>query len=283
MPDARPEAQVGGSLPPAVPSMIRAMSDAPPAFRTILEEPTPLPVPLWVHPEWAAAFPWLAQGTTGRGHGEAPFDLALFGSAPAREALERWWALGRALDTPRMVHARQVHGAAVRFHRNGPPGLHVAEPCDGHVTRTPGVLLGVTTADCVPIQVVAPRARAVAALHGGWRGVAAGILERGLHVLGERLAVDAAGVHVHLGPAICGDCYEVGPEVHAALGLDVPAGPAPVDLRAALARRAVAAGVSAECVTVSGHCTRCGGSPFFSHRGGCRERQLGVLGVRCGS
>lgn len=256
------------------------MTPSPSLARVVAETSVPGEVPLWSHPDWSREFPWLVQGTTGSGVGERPFDLALFGDTSARQAMERWKALGAATGMPSLVHGRQVHEAAVCFHGGVPPGLHVTWATDGHATRSPGVLLTVSTADCVPVLVVAPEVRAVAALHAGWRGAAAGILERGLEVLGERVAARADQVHVHFGPAICGGCYEVGPEVHVALGLEAPEGPTPVDLRAALADRAVTAGVARDRITVSAHCTRCGDSPFFSHRAGCRERQLGLVGVR---
>ncbi len=67
-----------------------------------------------------------------------------------------------------------------------------------------------------------------------------------------------------------------------ALGLPRPGAPTPLDLRAALLRRAVAAGVRRERVTISGHCTLCGGSGLFSHRGGDPHRHVGFLGIRAG-
>lgn len=236
-------------------------------------------VPFVTHPGWAEGFPWLVQGTTTTGEDE-PFDLALFGDAPGRAAHPRWDLLREATGFPRAVHGRQVHRTRVLLHHEGPPGLHLAPDTDGHATRAPGVLLTVATADCVPIFLVDPPRRAVALLHGGWRGVAAGILERGVEVLGERLGTDARELHMHLGPAICGSCYEVGPEVHAALSLEEPERPTPVDLRAVLAERAGALGVPRERVSVSGHCTRCTGSPLFSHRGGDAGRQVSFIGVR---
>lgn len=232
-------------------------------------------VPLHVHPEWEREFPWLVQGTTGR-----PFDLGLFGEGPSGEVVERWGALAGALGVGRVVHGRQVHEATVRVHGEGSPGLLIAPDADGHVTRASGVLLTVATADCVPVSVVDPERRVVAMLHAGWRGAAAGILERGVEVLGERFRSEPRVLRVHLGPAICGSCYEVGPEVHEALGLEPPDAPTPVDLRGVLAARVVEAGVAAGRVSASSHCTRCGGSSFYSHRGGCRERQVGFLGVR---
>lgn len=230
---------------------------------------------------WREAFPWLVQGTTTRGPGPEHFDLGLFSDAsPSSSVQAAWERLRGASGCARVVHARQIHGPGVRYHGPGTPGIHLAEPCDGHATAVPGVLLAVTVADCVPVFVVDERRRAVALLHAGWRGAAEGILERGIASLGERAGSLPGDLHVHLGPAICGRCFEVGPEVFRGLGLPEPAGPAPVDLRAALAWRAVAEGVEGRRVTVSEHCTRCGDAGLFSHRGGDRERQVGFLGIR---
>ncbi len=249
-------------------------------FRVVSEGASP-PAPGFVHPGWREAFPWLVQGTTGRAHEGAPLDLGLFSDAsPSRAVQDGWARLRRAAGLSRVVHAPQVHGAAVRWHDDGPPGLQVAEPCDGHATDRPGILLTVSVADCVPAFVVDPERRAVAVVHAGWRGAAAGILERGIAVLGERAGSRPGDLHVHLGPSICGDCYEVGPEVFEALGLPVPDTNTPVDLRAALADRARRTGVDPERITISGRCTLCDLGEHFSHRGGDGHRQVGYLGIR---
>lgn len=238
-------------------------------------------VPALLHPEWARRFPWLVQGTTTRSVARSAFDLGLFaGASPGHVVHENWNRLLEVTGLPCAAHARQVHGADVRVHRSVSAGLTVVEPCDGHATGQPGVLLAVTVADCVPIFVVAAEIRAVAVLHAGWRGAAGGVLEAGIAVLTEDLGADLAEVHVHLGPSICGACYEVGPEVFEALGQPVPDAPTPIDLRAVLAERAAAIGVRGDRVTISSHCTRCTGSGLFSHRAGDEERQVGYLGVR---
>ncbi|HSH44385.1 MAG TPA: polyphenol oxidase family protein, partial [Longimicrobiales bacterium] len=175
------------------------------------------------------------------------------------------------------VHARQAHGAEIVDHANPPAeGLLLLEGMDGHATGRAGFLLTVSVADCVPVFLVRPADRRVAVLHAGWRGTAAGMVPRGIRHLGQGSPGD---LMVHLGPAICGPCYEVGPEVHEALGLPRPDRNTPVDVRAVQATQALDAGVPADRVTVSRHCTRCG-EGFFSHRAGSPGRQMGVIGVR---
>lgn len=241
--------------------------------------------PALVHPGWRDAFPWLLQGTTVRGPGEAPFDLGLFSGGSPREAVRRRWSdLVASLEMDMAVHSPQPHGSVVGD--PGRPSLHRAAPLalvearDGHLTAEPGVLLAVTVADCVPVFVVDPVRKAVAMVHAGWRGAAAGILEEGLAAMRSTFGTSAEDVHLHLGPAICGDCYEVGPEVFRAFGLRPPPGPAPIDVREILAGRAVVAGVDPGRLTVSEHCTRCTDSGLFSHRGGDAFRQVGYLGIR---
>ncbi|MDH3205905.1 MAG: polyphenol oxidase family protein [Gemmatimonadota bacterium] len=238
-------------------------------------------IPALVHSGWLGHFPWLVQGTTTRGSGSPEFDLGLFsGASPGHRVHEHWDRLLARTEMACSVHARQLHEADVRLHRAVKKGLTIADPCDGHVTDTPGVLLAVATADCVPIFVVSPEPRAVAVLHAGWRGTVAGVLERGLDVLGDELGRSRSDLHLHLGPAICGHCYEVGSEVFEALGLPSPGAPTPIDLRQILVQRAVTVGVSLEHITVSTHCTRCTDSGLFSHRGGDGARQLGYMGIR---
>lgn len=246
----------------------------PPGVRRLRERPAGGDVPLHVLGEWTERFPWLVHGATGRGD-DGSFDLGLFGEEPVGQVLARWRALREATGTPAAVHALQVHGPIVRTHDSPAAGLHVLEGVDGHVTGEPGLLLAVAIADCVPISLVDESRRRVALLHGGWRGTAAGIIEAGLDSLGG----DPGDLHAHLGPAICGDCYEVGPEVHEGLGLPTPERNMPVDLRAVQSRQLLAAGLAPDRVTVSVHCTRCG-EGFFSHRGGSTGRQMGVLGIR---
>ncbi len=206
-------------------------------------------------PGWDVSLPWLEAGTTWRG----------------QDPLAMGW------DS--VVRSRQVHGAETRLHAELPAGEHVVGDGDGHVTRSGGLLLTVTLADCVPVFVADPVRRAVALLHAGWRGAAAGVVERGLAVMGEAFGTGAEDLYVHLGPAICGACYEVGPEVFEALGERVPCAAAPIDLRGVIRRRAIAAGVGAGRLTVNRECTLCGDGRYYSHRRGDTGRHLGFIGI----
>ena len=242
---------------------------------------TDAPVPYRPVSRWTARFPWITAGMTHRGTGDSPFDLRLFGDAASPAAGHRWQALLAATGFTGAAHARQVHGTRIVVPAALREGLYAGgKPADGHATSASGVLLAVTVADCVPVYLVDPEHHAVALLHAGWRGTSAGIVEAGVGILTRRFGTRPADLHVHLGPAICGDCYEVGPEVFRALGLPTPAGPEPVDVRAVLAGQAHTLGVPHSRVSVSGACTLCGDGGYFSHRRGDRERQVAFLGIR---
>jgi YfiH family protein len=250
--------------------------------RYVAEAPGPGDVPLWVHPEWREAFPWLIQGTTGAGDAE-PFDLGLSGAQPVGPVMERWRLLRRQTGVETVAHSRQVHRAEVFVHRGrAAPGIMVMDGFDGHATAVPGLLLTAGVADCVPVSLVDPERKAIAMVHSGWRGTAAGIVEKAIAILTGDLGSSLEDLVMHCGPAICGKCYEVGPEVHAGVRPHEtpPEKPACIDLREAIAERAAAAGVRPERITLSAHCTRCGPGAFFSHRAGSPARQMGVLGIR---
>lgn len=254
-----------------------------PLGRTIEERSAPGDLPLWHHPEWLERMPWLLQGVTGRGDAPEPFDLGLFGREPVGTVLDRWQRLRTTTCMRRVVHSRQVHGAELCSHGSGEEsGLLVGSGHDGHLTRSAGVLLTVSVADCVPVYLVDAGRRAIALVHAGWRGVAAGVVERAIERLRAWSGDSGEEVWLHCGPSICGSCYEVGPEVHAAVTPEepTPTVPTPIDLRATIIQRAVNAGIAAERTTTSAHCTRCGPGVFFSHRAGSPARQMAILGIR---
>ncbi len=189
-----------------------------------------------------------------------------------------------------VVRSRQVHGARCRIHRADglvgqnrnkrlPTGECMADDGDGHATRDPGVLLAVTLADCVPVFVADPVNCAVGIFHAGWRGTAAGVVENGLRAMRGAFGSEAAELRLHLGPAICGRCYEVGPEVFAALGEIPPPRPHHLDLRRVIRRRVLATGVPPGHLTTSAECTLCGDGRYYSYRGGDGGRHLGLIGI----
>jgi hypothetical protein len=202
-------------------------------------------------------------------------DYALDEPEPRADNLARWHDLLRTLGprVPRLVSARQVHGARVAEHAASWEGwLRVAD-ADAHLLRAPGVAAAITVADCVPVFVAHPSGP-VALVHAGWRGVASRVLAATLERMRE-LGLDPAELRVHFGPAICGRCYEVGPDVYERLTGWRTKRHRQVDLRALLAEQARDAGVRA--MSASAHCTRCDNDRFFSHRAGDAKRQIAVV------
>ncbi len=228
---------------------------------------------------WEEEHPGLRAGVTA---GAEAGDLGVASRRPPAEWLEQveaaLWALGgRGIALPRQVHGGRVVEVCGR-----PTGVLVPGEADGLSTGETGTFLAVTVADCVPVFVLDPENRAVALLHAGWRGTAGGILETGLAAMEKRYGSRRSKLLVHLGPAICGSCYEVGPEVVRSLGRDAN-GKVRLDLRAELADRAAGRGIAAPNLTRSEACTRCGSDHFFSHRGtGTAKRMAAFLGWQAG-
>jgi len=134
---------------------------------------------------------------------------------------------------------------------------------DALLEDTPGSVVAVKTADCLPILLADARHRAVAAVHAGWRGTVARIAVEALHAMGERFGTDPADVHAAIGPGIGKCCYEVGAEVATQFGEQ---GRAHIDLAAANRMELGAAGVAPERIYIANLCTRCGAEEFHSFR-----------------
>jgi len=228
--------------------------------------------------EWRERF-GLVAGLTVRG-GNGGFSLGLQTEEPVGQVMGRWRAFLHAVAPafPAFQMARQAHASVVVWHEGVGPGWHVATDVDGHATAQAGLLLGVTVADCVPVYLAARDGRTFALLHAGWRGIAAGILERGVGLVAARAGVGPADLVAHLGVGICGGCYEVGPEVVRAIEGRRTRRPVQLDLRDALAQRAARLGLGE--LTRSPHCTACSRDRFFSHRGssGRDGRMVAYLG-----
>jgi len=197
------------------------------------------------------------------------------GDDPVRDVMARWDRLREELSAagPRLATARQVHGNRVISHGIGWEGWLRGGDADGHFALDRGTGMAVSIADCVPV-FLAHSSGAAALLHSGWRGTASRIVERALDLFESR-GMPGSELTMHLGPAICGGCYEVSPDVFERLiGRSVDRATT-VDLRAIIADHARQRGVRR--ISISESCTRCDNDRFYSHRAGDGGRQLGVL------
>lgn len=195
---------------------------------------------------------------------------------PVRDVMGRWDALRAMLAGDgvfRLATASQVHGAQVVTHGSGWDGWLRGNTADGHFASERGTALAVTVADCVPVFIAHPSG-SIAALHSGWRGTAQHIVEQGIRAF-MLAGMPASELAIHLGPAICGGCYEVSPDVVASLTGRVVRAAERVDLRELIAAHARAAGVPR--VTISPWCSRHDNGRFFSHRAGDDGRQVGMI------
>jgi len=253
-----------------------------------------------------------------------------FTAADSREAVaENRRLLAEAItgsrDTP-LIPVRQIHSSVVRFAGSADgacaqPGageLRRGEPSrgDGLMTNTPGLLLAVQTADCIPVLVADRRQRVVAAFHAGWRGTVKRIVESGVGRMRLEYGCRPNDMIAAIGPGIGACCYAVGEEVlssfesqftyFADLFCEVydsdpvrtkypmlfltqrapghsPIGPSlHLDLIEANRRQLLAAGLPARSIKVVGGCTSCQRDLFFSHRAsqGHAGRMMSVIGVR---
>ena len=201
--------------------------------------------------------------------------FGLAGSEPVSEVMGRWTAVQKELASAaaRLASIRQVHGNRILVHTGGWEGWLRSSEADGHIASERGIALAVGIADCVPVFVAHPSG-IVGMLHSGWRGTVAQITTRAIELF-ERYDYPASDLAVHLGPAICGRCYEVSAEVREQLTGQPTTRPGHVDLRSLIAEQAKNAGVKR--VTVSSSCTRCDNDRFFSHRAGDAGRQIAVI------
>jgi YfiH family protein len=127
--------------------------------------------------------------------------------AENRRRLAAELGAGLTLVTLSQIHSATVHAAPLaartaNAHTEG----------DGLVTATPGVALGILTADCAPVLLADPEARVIGAAHAGWKGAVAGVLENTVAAM-EELGAARARIRAAIGPAITQDNYEVGWEL----------------------------------------------------------------------
>jgi len=174
-------------------------------------------------------------------------------------------ALFANLATLKQIHSATCVPAA------GRPG--VLGEGDALLENSPGSVVAVSTADCIPMLLVDERRRAVAAVHAGWRGTAAHIVTNAVASMERYFGTGAGDLHAAIGPGIGKCCYEVGPEVAARFGGQEPGGPesggqgrAHIDLAGANRRQLEEVGVTPGRIYASNLCTMCRPEEFHSFR-----------------
>jgi YfiH family protein len=212
-----------------------------------------------------------------------------------------------------LITLRQIHSDIIHF-IDSPPASQLAG--DGLITASPGLLLGIQTADCLPIVLVDPKQHAIGVFHAGWRGTVQRIVEKGVGEMHRRFGSRARDLKAAIGPGIHGCCYEVGSEVRekfesqfsyaARLFREIeqrdpvrekypmlfltarPPGHSVLpkkiflDLVEANRQQLLAAGVPAKSIETSPLCTNCRPDLLFSYRAekGKTGRMMGVVGIR---
>jgi len=212
-----------------------------------------------------------------------------------------------------LVTLRQIHSDIIHRVRDVPEKILAG---DGLITRTPGIVLAILTADCLPVILVDTKGRAIGVFHAGWRGTVKRIVEKGVGEMRRCFGTQARNIKAAIGPGIHSCCYEIGAEVQqqfesqfeyaAELFREIKesdpvrekypllflSARAPghselpkrifLDLVEANRRQLIAAGVSAKNINASPLCTACRTDLLFSHRAerGITGRLMAAVAIR---
>ena len=205
---------------------------------------------------------------------------ASFGNAKEESAQKKALELC-GLEWKNLVLCQQVHGTNVQ-RVNGSEPKTFAET-DGLLTDCAGIVLGVFTADCLPIFLFEPFRKAVGILHSGWRGTAHGIVRKGIEKMKSLFEADSQKMKVYLGPHIHDCCYEVEKEV-AALFPEVSRkekdGRLFLNLEKAVQEQFCSLGVRLENIAGSRSCTACGENFYSYRRNKNPNRMLSFISIR---
>jgi YfiH family protein len=207
--------------------------------------------------------------------------------------------LADVVPTP-IARLHQVHGADVLLL---PDGNGALEPflrplaadrpeADALITDRPGATVAVAVADCLPMLLADRNGRAVAAVHGGWRGLAGGVLESAIAALGEAFGTEPEDLVLGIGPAIGPCCFEVGPEVIEAFDargygapaavVEIPGARPHVNLEAVARHVALDNGVPAGSIATAGLCTKCNADWLWSYRAAGDSAGRLICGIALG-
>ena len=264
------------------------------------------------------AFPWLIHGfSTSQGgvssvNGNKVLNLG-FTEWDARENVQqnrKLFQSALAAGELELVSLKQFHSDVVCGFSTA---SHEPPSADASITNSPNLLLAIQTADCVPILLLDPKKRAVAAVHAGWRGTLQRIVEKTIGRMKMEFKTNPSDLLAAIGPAIGGCCYEVGTEVAAAFhsqfanapewfdelrtgdepnplqwlnqfppGHQPPPKNVRLDLRQANRAQLMAAGLRPQNIFVSDLCTACRPDLLFSYRkqGSESGRMMSVIGIR---
>ena len=173
------------------------------------------------------------------------------------------------VEPANLVLVRQVHGSNVRVVCGKDRGM-VIEDCDGLITNEQNIMLGIFTADCMPVLMVSKDKSVKAAVHAGWKGLAAGILQNALKAFKEKFGVEAENISAYIGPHIGECCYEVGDELRKFFAEEINKGR--LNLSKAAVRILEKEGVKE--IYASGLCSFCRQDLFFSYRKDKTEKRM---------
>ena len=196
-----------------------------------------------------------------------------------------------------IVTARQTHSTERCTIESAQQARGPQPECDAMITRMSDVLLGVQTADCLPVLIADTKSGAVAGIHAGWRGTAGRITERTIADLMLSAGVNPRDCIAALGPTACAECYEVGEDVIERYKSEFgywrnllvnfkENGKAHLDIRAANVQQLMFCGFSEDRIHVAEFCTMHQNELFFSYRKEGRGlpsqvgRLLSVIGKR---
>jgi len=188
-----------------------------------------------------------------------------------------------------LLTVNQVHEDEIRIIDSPSPEDHSGAFCDAMITDRRGIAIGVLTADCVPILLLAPETCTIAAIHVGWKGTALNLCGKTIRVLAERFGADPENLMAAVGPSIGPCCYEVDEPLRSIFSQNndfwdrwaqpSASGRWGLDLQRASIDHMTASGVRNENIVWFDVCTRCQEALFFSYRrdGGITGRQMAFI------